>query len=61
MQNEYQVDSYELLQMEMVATNIKSLTVIVTDNAGHDTSETVSPIFLFFLQNIISDNYVKNF
>ena len=51
MQNEYQIDSYKLLQMEMVATNINSLTVIVTDNADYDTSETVSPIFLFFLQN----------
>ena len=48
MQNEYQVDSYELLQMEMVATNINSLTVIVTDNALQDKSETVSSIFLFF-------------
>ena len=34
--------------MEMVATNLQSLTVIVTDISGFTKNETVSPIFALF-------------
>ena len=43
----YPVDSYELLQMEMVATNLNSITVKVIDSNSDITSQSVGPIYLY--------------
>ena len=50
---EYRVDRYELLQMEMVATNLRSITVIVTDSKRVTTSQSVSPTYLLVVYEIL--------
>ena len=48
----YPVDSYELLQMEMVATNLNSITVKVIDSNSVTTSQSVGPIYLYTFNNM---------
>ena len=47
------MDRYELLQMEMVATNLASIVVIVTDSNNIQSSSSVGFTYIFAFNEII--------
>ena len=56
----YSTDSYELLQMEMVATNLQSITVKVINTAGLVADENVSQtsfLSIYGIENAITCRY----